>query len=595
MVEVTVWRAIADPAQLYVSTRPAGGRWRTLNTPLDLSQRSDSGRFHQSNAVRVAVAVPPPPVPDLVVDVPTVDTSRLMAGQAFALAVTVRNRGTGAAEDATVIYYRSDDATFTPGDTELERDWVSGLEAASGTSAESLRTQAPVAPGTYYYGACMPAVDGETEFANNCSPAVVVSVSAFAYEQVPWVADGLTGEEPAALGRIRDFAQVDPTGTGAPRLAGAAWLADGVTADEVRLISDLGIVAETHPAIAVQLTTMPDQPGDLVEAALRSVQVMLSRDPSLAEPLQQQGWFRDGLTEEEAALIVTLRSAFDTEDVFQDLLRGGQVRSETITLPLAGAVDLYAVGRSSLELAGQPERMRFAAASMEAFLGTPWPQPATIALVELESDLGLPNVAGWNAGDFVVVKNPSKNVTYHELAHFYDGAGVPRWLSEGAADFLMIHTLRSTGEVGPVSAIYIQDRDSIAEHCAPDGSATVQGWIETGAGRGYCPYWLGRQFLGGMDRTLGRAVVAAALRELFESGQGTGRLTTEDAIYQAFLTHTPPSQHETFRLWYSCLHGRPIPGWTPPPSPALRPKSERRWPRFTMPPTAPAGRPARIG
>ena len=32
-VEVTVWRSISDPSQLYISTRPAGGRWRTLNTP----------------------------------------------------------------------------------------------------------------------------------------------------------------------------------------------------------------------------------------------------------------------------------------------------------------------------------------------------------------------------------------------------------------------------------------------------------------------------------------------------------------------------------------------------------------------------------
>ena len=57
-VEVTVWRRIANPAQLYVSTRPEGGSWRTLNTALDMSRRSDSGRFHQSNAVLVEVPFP---------------------------------------------------------------------------------------------------------------------------------------------------------------------------------------------------------------------------------------------------------------------------------------------------------------------------------------------------------------------------------------------------------------------------------------------------------------------------------------------------------------------------------------------------------
>ena len=59
-VEVTVWRRISNPTLLYVSTRPEGGSWRTLNTALDMSQRSESGRFHQSNAVLVDV-----PLPDL--------------------------------------------------------------------------------------------------------------------------------------------------------------------------------------------------------------------------------------------------------------------------------------------------------------------------------------------------------------------------------------------------------------------------------------------------------------------------------------------------------------------------------------------------
>ncbi|MDE2668242.1 MAG: ankyrin repeat domain-containing protein [Chloroflexota bacterium] len=57
-VDVTVWRRVSDPTLLYVSTRPEGGRWRTLDTPLDMSMRSDSGNFDQSNAVRVEVPLP---------------------------------------------------------------------------------------------------------------------------------------------------------------------------------------------------------------------------------------------------------------------------------------------------------------------------------------------------------------------------------------------------------------------------------------------------------------------------------------------------------------------------------------------------------
>ena len=59
-VEVTVWRSVSDPSLLYVSTRPEGGGWRTLDTPLDMSGLSDSRNFHQSNAVRIEVALPEP-------------------------------------------------------------------------------------------------------------------------------------------------------------------------------------------------------------------------------------------------------------------------------------------------------------------------------------------------------------------------------------------------------------------------------------------------------------------------------------------------------------------------------------------------------
>ena len=57
-VDVTVWRRVSDPTLLYVSTRPEGGSWRTLNTALDMSALSRSGNFHQSNAVRVEVPLP---------------------------------------------------------------------------------------------------------------------------------------------------------------------------------------------------------------------------------------------------------------------------------------------------------------------------------------------------------------------------------------------------------------------------------------------------------------------------------------------------------------------------------------------------------
>ena len=57
-VEVTVWRSVADPSRIYVSTRPEGGSWHTHQEKLDMSGFSKSGNYHQSNAIEVEVALP---------------------------------------------------------------------------------------------------------------------------------------------------------------------------------------------------------------------------------------------------------------------------------------------------------------------------------------------------------------------------------------------------------------------------------------------------------------------------------------------------------------------------------------------------------
>ena len=74
-------------------------------------------------------------------------------------------------------YYRSDDATIDATDTEVGTDAVDGL-AASGASAASIDLAAPSDAGTYYYGACVDAVTGESDTGNNCSAAVSITVAA---------------------------------------------------------------------------------------------------------------------------------------------------------------------------------------------------------------------------------------------------------------------------------------------------------------------------------------------------------------------------------------------------------------------------------
>ena len=129
-----------------------------------------------STSVQVDVSEPPPQTnPDLVVDSPSVSDNSPVAGVAFTLSATVRNGGDGDAAATTLRYYQSADATIATSDTAVGTDAVGEL-SASGTSAESIDLTAPAAAGTYYYGACVDAVTGESDTTNNCSTSVQVTV-----------------------------------------------------------------------------------------------------------------------------------------------------------------------------------------------------------------------------------------------------------------------------------------------------------------------------------------------------------------------------------------------------------------------------------
>ena len=113
--------------------------------------------------------------PDLVVQSASVNNSSPIAGQSFTLSATIRNQGGSASASATLRYYRSTDAVISTGDASVGTDRVGGL-AASGIRVESISLNAPSSSGTYYYGACVESVSGESDPSNNCSEGVQVTV-----------------------------------------------------------------------------------------------------------------------------------------------------------------------------------------------------------------------------------------------------------------------------------------------------------------------------------------------------------------------------------------------------------------------------------
>ena len=97
-------------------------------------------------------------------------------GTSIGLSANVRNYGDANSDATTLRYYLSTDATISMSDTEVGTDEVSAL-VPSAQVAEDIDLNAPSTAGTYYYGACVDAVTGESDTTNNCSGSVQVTVS----------------------------------------------------------------------------------------------------------------------------------------------------------------------------------------------------------------------------------------------------------------------------------------------------------------------------------------------------------------------------------------------------------------------------------
>ena len=169
-----------------------------------------------SGGAKVTVSVPPPTSPDLAVGTPSVSDNSPAAGGSFTLSATVSNGGDGPSVATTLRYYQSTDGTISDSDTEVGTDAV-GVLAASGTSDQSIGLTAPSDAGTYYYGACVDAVTGESNSGNNCSSGVQVTVSVPPPTTSPDLAVGtpsVSDSSPAAGGSFTLSATVSNGGDG---------------------------------------------------------------------------------------------------------------------------------------------------------------------------------------------------------------------------------------------------------------------------------------------------------------------------------------------------------------------------------------------
>ena len=175
------WRSadldVAIVSSLFGLTAQAHAAGAGTTTVTVTAVTADGGRL--SGTATVTVTVTEEGKPDL--EILSIETLVDGVGntyplESFQVEASVLNDGDGPSEATTLRIYRSADTTVDASDTEVGTAPVAGL-AASEDADTALRVRSPLTSGTYYYGACVDAVAGESDTSNNCSAAARVTVA----------------------------------------------------------------------------------------------------------------------------------------------------------------------------------------------------------------------------------------------------------------------------------------------------------------------------------------------------------------------------------------------------------------------------------
>ena len=284
-----------------------------------------------------------------------------------------------------------------------------------------------------------------------------------------WVSDGINPTEERLFGKWGSHA------TEVPDLAVLAlqkpWIVDGLTDEEVEVIHELmkiGVnerlaLLETNPGsdeptIAYYLLQMPflDSivPVDMlaIRSLYRTGWVHRNEQHTIVAHFAEHG----GITDDHAKIIPVLAHAAESDpEYFDTMLHSANllVEDRSIVLPHAGPVTL-AIIRSRPGDAATMSHLEEAVRFTEGYIRRPFPTKY-IALhvteaVEPWSGLFLNTHIGiregyddrnhdWNAG--------LRGVIHHEVSHYFWHQG-PSWLSEGGANFFVMHAGVRGSEAG---------------------------------------------------------------------------------------------------------------------------------------------------
>jgi len=312
------------------------------------------------------------------------------------------------------------------------------------------------------------------------------------------------------------------------RIRSIGWIVDGLqTVDEFNAAERLVNIAIDAPDtldILLDNHTLSEGLKPLDLPALLSLQRLAQNRPERLAPLTAAGWFRDGLTPEEAAIVAVLydRSRFESPE-FDDIVSNPESLEVTMGEARNGAGESVpiAVIRSGGVPAGSPvmTTARMAVAIYEEMFAAPLPTPAMVFHIT-------PYVAGTAAGtnyqthitlkpeiDHNEQPDFGSHTVFHEIAHYYLYAE-PEWYAEGGAEFAASYARKAT-QGAPIAATNspcsAASTLSEVERRIPDDRPEAQ----ADADLWRCNYSLGERLLLSLYRELGEERFLQGWRALY--------------------------------------------------------------------------------
>ena len=336
-----------------------------------------------------------------------------------------------------------------------------------------------------------------------------------------WVEDGIEAIEAEAIEQISYIDYKSPTV--ATSVVSLGWVVDGIAGLEVQLIEELSYLSTGHPVQAVNIASMQflesvDSP-DL--AAIQALSALSAFRPEDFEIVISHPTIQDGITDDEAKIVVTLFGVSQYgHELLNTLLDPDKVSLEekVLDLPLAGET-LLAIIRIGPGAERSMDLLEHAVRHAEWFMAAPFPTGYVGWLV---GDAVAPTFEGLNFGTHMVTlpKFDSDDdiesagfagaLVAHEVAHYY-WIGNSAWVDEGIAD-LMASVSESARTGRPVEVTnwpcgYVR---AIVELESLDIS------IDDGADSAYgCNYSLGERLFVDLYRGLGEEVFRQGLRDLY--------------------------------------------------------------------------------